>query len=71
MENANPSLAERVKIALDKALENGQDWIVSASPIRVSVGLAPFVAEFTNQSLRVLRPHIEAWQEEKKSEARN
>jgi hypothetical protein len=65
-ENANPSLAERVKISLDKAVENGYTWIVDASPTKVVFDLASFCSEFETQSKRVLREHIKTWQEEKK-----
>lgn len=68
MENAVLSLNQRVKISLDKAVENGYDWVVAADPTKIAFELEGFGYEFGNQSMRVLRVSIKTWQEEKKNE---
>lgn len=67
MENEHRSLAERVKISLDKAVEKGDTWAANDNLNAVALGLAASEEYFSHQSLRVLRIHIAAWQEEKKN----
>ena len=66
MENANLSLAEKVKIALDNAVKEGYSWATSTNKDITAIGLAFSDQYFGNQSMRILRGHIETWREERK-----
>jgi hypothetical protein len=68
MENANLSLAEKVKIALDNAVKEGYSWASSTNKDITAIGLAFSDQYFGNQSMRILRGHIETWREEKNND---
>jgi hypothetical protein len=67
MANENPSLEERVKLALDNAVKEGYSWATSTNKDITAIGLAFSDQYFGNQSMRILRGHIETWREERKS----
>jgi hypothetical protein len=67
MANENPSLEERVKLALDNAVKEGYSWATSTNKDITAIGLAFSDQYFGNQSMRILRGHIETWREERKA----